>query len=50
MAVESKKQPKDPIKMKSPCGSNCQEFVSKTCPGEETGCAIYWRFSQGFRK
>jgi len=49
MAVESKKQPKESTKPESPCGSSCQDFVSKTCSGEDTGCAIYWRFSQGFK-
>jgi hypothetical protein len=47
MAVKSKKQLKGSAKPESPCGSNCPDFVSKTCAGKDSSCAIYWRFSQG---
>jgi len=47
MAGKSEKQPKESAKPVSPCGSSCQYFVEKTCPGEDTGCTLYWRFSQG---
>jgi len=49
MALKSKKQPKESAKPESPCGSGCQDFVLKTCPGEDGGCALYWRFSQGLK-
>jgi hypothetical protein len=49
MATESRKQPKEPAKPASPCGSGCPDFVAKTCSGEDSKCALYWRFSQGFR-
>jgi hypothetical protein len=49
MATESRKPTKAPVKPESPCGSGCPDFVSKACAGEESGCATYWRFSQGLR-
>jgi hypothetical protein len=49
MATESKKQPKVSGKPESPCGSSCPDFVSKTCAGEDSGCAQYWRYSQGLK-
>lgn len=47
MSVKSKKQLKEPSKTRIPCGNIYQEFISKICLGEDTGCGIYWRFSQG---
>jgi len=49
MSVESKKQPNESVKLESPCGNGCQYFVLKTCSGEDSGCAEYWRFSQGLK-
>jgi hypothetical protein len=36
-------------KTQNSCGTGCQYFVLKTCPGEDSGCALFWRFSQGLR-
>jgi hypothetical protein len=47
MTGNPEKQPEKPGKPVSPCGTGCQYFVEKTCPGEDTSCALYWRFSQG---
>ena len=47
MATESRKQPKKPVKPASPCGSGCQYFIAKTCHGDDSSCALYWRFSEG---
>lgn len=49
MAVKSKKTQKEPLEPESPCGSNCPDFEEKVCPGEDSGCATYWRFSQGLK-
>jgi|WetSurSiteA1Bulk_404760.scaffolds.fasta_scaffold06574_3 hypothetical protein len=49
MAVTTKKQPRKSGELESPCGSGCQYFVEKTCPGEDTKCALYWRFSEGLK-
>jgi hypothetical protein len=46
MATESRKQPKAPATPASPCGG-CPDYLAKTCPGNDTKCALYWRFSQG---
>jgi hypothetical protein len=43
------KQIKKSEKPATPYRSSCPDFVSKTCPGEGSGCALYWRFSQGLR-
>jgi len=49
MVIASKKQPEKSAKLKTPCGTGCQYFVVKTCPGKDSGCALYWRFSQGLK-
>ncbi|MFA4861798.1 hypothetical protein [Methanoregula sp.] len=49
MAVKSRKQPNESDAPESPCGSNCPDFEEKICPGEDSGCAIYWRFTQGLK-
>jgi hypothetical protein len=47
MEGNSEKIPNEKARPVSPCGSGCQYFVEKTCPGEDAGCALYWRFSEG---
>jgi hypothetical protein len=46
MVIKSEKKPKKSADAESPCGTGCPDFVAKTCPGEDKGCAIYWRFSE----
>nr|WP_319376799.1 hypothetical protein [uncultured Methanoregula sp.] len=47
MTGKAKTPSKKPSEPESPCGSNCPDFAEKICPGEDSGCAIYWRFTQG---
>jgi hypothetical protein len=49
MAVYPKKQPNTSEEPGSPCGNGYQFFVEKTCPGKDTKCALYSRFSEGLK-
>jgi hypothetical protein len=47
MAAEKVKSVKPETARQSPCGTHCPDFVTKTCPGEDPKCALFWRFSEG---
>jgi hypothetical protein len=47
MEGNAEKIPKEKARPVSPCGNSCQYFMEKTCPGDDTRCALYWRFSEG---
>ena len=47
MAAEKVKSSKTEKARQSPCGPTCPDFVTKTCPGEDPKCALFWRFSEG---